>query len=87
MDLPGIEPGSMTIRSRNDTTIPVSWLTAPTRRIEPLTGPDWSFPVSQWSSPPPSHFRPVIPRFCCQAAVNRPRAPLLVTMSLYIPKV
>jgi hypothetical protein len=38
--------------------------------------------VGHRSFPTPAVFPAVILRFCCRAAVDRPRAPLLVTMSL-----
>src|SRR5690606_8407815 len=37
-------------------------------------------PGRQWSSPPPAVSPAVLHRFCCRAAVDRPRVPLLVAM-------
>jgi hypothetical protein len=45
-------------------------------------GPRHVFPCGQRSFSPSAVFPAAIPRFCCRAAVNRPRAPFLVTMSL-----
>ena len=41
------------------------------------------FPRCQRSFPPSAFFQAVTLRFCCRAAVRRPRAPLLVTVSLF----
>jgi hypothetical protein len=41
------------------------------------------FPTGQWSFSPSVVFHTVILRFCCRAAMDWPRAPLLVTVSLY----
>ncbi len=41
------------------------------------------FPRRQWSFPPSAVFPAVNLYFCCRAVVVRPRAPLLVTVSLY----
>ena len=41
------------------------------------------FPTGQRSFPLPAFFRAVILRFCCRAAMDWPRAALLLTMSLY----
>ena len=49
-------------------------------------GPRIVFPIRHRSSPTPTVFPVAIPRFCCRAAVDRPRAPLLVTMSLHSPE-
>src|SRR5690606_265652 len=40
------------------------------------------FPRCQWSFPPSAVFPAVNHRFCCQAAVIRPRVPLLVAIAL-----
>ena len=41
------------------------------------------FPRCQRSFPPSAVFPAVTHRFCCRAAVSRPRVPLLVAVSLY----
>jgi len=65
------------LRAR-DTTIPASVLTQHRRRVDhPVTR------VARRLSAVSSVFPAVILRFCCRAAVDWPRAPLLVTMSLY----
>ena len=48
-------------------------------------GPRLVFPSGHRSFPTPAVFPAAIPRFCCRAAVDRPRAPFLVTMSLHSP--
>ena len=49
-------------------------------------GPRIVFPNRHQSFLTSAFFLAVIPRFCCRAAVDRPRAPFLVTMSLRSPK-
>ena len=46
-----------------------------------------SIPGCQWSFPPPAFFLAVILRFCCRAAQDRPRAALLLTMTLHSPEI
>ena len=46
-------------------------------------GPRIVFPISHQSFLTSAFFLAVISRFCCRAAVDRPRAPFLVTMSLH----
>ena len=66
---------------------PTSSLTQGSRRVDWPSpedgGPRLVFPSSHRSFPTPAVFSAVILRFCCRAAVNRPRAPFLVTMSLH----
>ena len=57
--------------------------TSPAGRLSVIAGgPRHAFPCGQRSFSPSVVFPTAILRFCCRAAVNRPRAPLLVTMSL-----
>ena len=58
-----------------------SWL--PYRRVGWACAHHLVFPGCQWSFPPSAVFLAVTHRFCCRAAVSRPRVPLLVPMSLY----
>jgi hypothetical protein len=44
------------------------------------------FPRGQRSFSPSAFFQAVTLRFCCRAAKSWPRAPLLVTVSLYGPR-
>ena len=72
--------------SVRDTTIPDSGTDAvlPAGRLAPVTlGRRLVFPGSHRSFPTSSVFADVIPRFCCRAAVDRPRAAFLLTMSLH----
>ena len=90
VELGGIEPPSI----RHETPVlrpfPSFSLTQGGRRVSwPSSGdggPRIVFPIRHRSFPTPAVFAAVIPRFCCRAAVNRPRAPLLVTMSLVSPE-
>ena len=68
------------------TTIPDSSsdAEAPAGRMATVAGgPRIVFPNRHRSFPTSAVFSAVIPRFCCRAAVDRPRAPFLVTMSLH----
>jgi len=60
------------------------WLTAatPPGRLGPRSRRR-IFLRCQWSFPPSAFFQAVTPCFCCRAAVSWPRAPLLVTVSLF----
>ena len=72
--------------SVRDTTIPDFETDAisPTGRIFPIARkPRHVFACGQRTFSRSAFFLAVIPRFCCRAAVDRPRAPFLVTMSLY----
>lgn len=42
-----------------------------------------STPIGPWSLPMSTVFPVAIPRFCCRAAMNRPRAALRLTVALY----
>ena len=70
------------------TTIPECGAHAapPPGRLTSRGGPRLVFPTGQRSFPPPACFQAVILRFCCRAAVDRPRAALRLTMSLYSPE-
>ena len=70
------------------TTIPDSLANAarPAGRLTVASGgPRSVFAECQQTFLRPAFFLAVIPRFCCRAAVDRPRAPFLVTMSLHSP--
>ena len=72
--------------SVRDTTIPDFETDAisPTGRMFPIARkPRHVFACGQRTFSRSAFFLAVIPRFCCRAAVDRPRAPFLVTMSLY----
>ena len=72
--------------SVRDTTIPDFETDAisPTGRMSPIARkPRHVFACGQRTFSRSAFFLAVIPRFCCRAAVDRPRAPFLVTMSLY----
>jgi len=72
--------------SVRDTTIPDFETDAisPTGRMFSIARkPRHVFACGQRTFSRSAFFLAVIPRFCCRAAVDRPRAPLLVTMSLY----
>ena len=90
MELGGIEPPSIRQRAPVLRPFPSSPLTQGHRRVgwpSPHDGgPRIVFPISHQSFLTPPVFPAVIPRFCCRAAVDRPRAPLLVTMSLRSPE-
>ena len=62
----------------------VLWLTAatPPGRLGPKSRRR-IFLRCQWSFPPSAFFQAVTLCFCCRAAVRWPRAPLLVTVSLF----
>ena len=62
----------------------VLWLTAatPPGRLGPKSRRR-IFLRCQWSFPPSAFFQAVTPCFCCRAAMRWPRAPLLVTVSLF----
>ena len=71
------------------TTIPDSLADAarPAGRLTVASGgPRSDFAECQQTFLQSAFFLAVIPRFCCRAAVDRPRAPFLVTMSLRSPK-
>src|SRR6266540_5357293 len=70
------------------TTIPEyeADVASPPGRSAPQGGPRIVFPNRQRSFPPPACFQAAILRFCCRAAVDRPRAALRLTMSLYSPE-
>ena len=70
------------------TTIPECGAHAapPPGRLTSEGGPRIVFPIGQRSFPPPACFQAVILRFCCRAAVDRPRAALRLTMSVYSPE-
>src|SRR6185436_18255069 len=71
------------------TTIP-EWrahAAPPPGRLTSRGGPRIVFPIGQRSFPPPACFQAVILRFCCRAAVDRPRAALRLTMCLYLPEI
>src|SRR4029078_13388546 len=59
----------------------------PRGRLTSRGGPRIVFPIGQRSFPPPACFQAVILRFCCRAAVDRPRAALRLTMCLYLPEI
>ena len=84
VELGGIEPPSIRRRTPALRPFPTSRLTQSHRRVGCLgcPGPRHVFPCGQRSFTPSAVFPTVIPRFCCRAAVDRPRAPFLVTMSL-----
>ena len=68
------------------TTIPDSLADAarPAGRLTVASGgPRSVFAECQQTFLRSAFFLAVIPRFCCRAAVDRPRAPFLVTMSLH----
>ena len=69
------------------TPIPeISALRLPPCRVRRIRGSHRRvFPRRQWSFPPSAVFPCCLHRFCCRAAVDRPRAPLLVTMTLGSP--
>ena len=69
------------------TTIPECGAHAapPPGRLTSPGGPRIVFPIGQRSFPPPACFQAVILRFCCRAAVDRPRAALRLTMTVYLP--
>ena len=72
-----------------DTAIPDSLANAarPAGRLTVASGgPRSVFAECQQTFLQSAVFLAVIPRFCCRAAVDRPRAPFLVTMSLRSPK-
>ena len=72
--------------SVRDTTIPDFETDAisPTGRMFSIARkPRHVFACGQRTFSRSAFFPAVIPRFCCRAAVDRPRAPFLVTMSLY----
>ena len=46
----------------------------------------WVFPQGQWSCPLSAVFPAVVPRFCCRAAVDRPRVTSRLTMSFDSPE-
>ena len=72
--------------SVRDTTIPDFETDAisPTGRMFSIARkPRHVFACGQRTFSRSAFFLAVIPRFCCRAAVDRPRAPFLVTMSLY----
>ena len=72
-----------------DTTIPDSLANAarPAGRLTVASGgPRSVFAECQQTFLQSAVFPAAIPRFCCRAAVDRPRAPFLVTMSLRSPK-
>ena len=69
-----------------DTTIPDSLANAARpagRLISASEDPRSVFAECQQTFLRSAVFLAVIPRFCCRAAVDRPRAPFLVTMSLH----
>ena len=69
-----------------DTAIPDSLANAarPAGRLTVASGgPRSVFAECQQTFLQSAVFLAVIPRFCCRAAVDRPRAPFLVTMSLH----
>ena len=71
-----------------DTAIPDSLANAarPAGRLTVASGgPRSVFAECQQTFLQSAVFLAVIPRFCCRAAVDRPRAPFLVTMSLRSP--
>ena len=70
------------------TTIPVLEADAasPAGRLTADGGQRPVFPGCQPSFRPSVVFPTVIPRFCCRAAVDRPRAAFLLTMSLRSPE-
>ena len=77
--------------SARATTIPVISpdAGAPAGRLAVTSGgggPRIVFPIGHQSLLTSAVFPAAIPRFCCRAAVDRPRAPLLVTMSLRSPE-
>ena len=84
VELGGIEPPSIRRRTPALRPFPTSRLTQSHRRVGCLgcPRPRHVFPCGQRSFSPSVVFPTAILRFCCRAAVNRPRAPLLVTMSL-----
>ena len=68
------------------TTVPDSLANAarPAGRLTSASGgPRSVFAECQQTFLQSAVFLAVIPRFCCRAAVDRPRAPFLVTMSLH----
>ena len=69
------------------TTIPeTSALRLPTCRVRWIRGSHRRvFPRCQWSFSPSAVCPCCLHRFCCRAAVDRPRAPSLVTMTLHSP--
>ena len=71
------------------TTIPECGAHAapPPGRLTSRGGPRIVFPIGQRSFPPPACFQAVILRFCCRAAVDRPRAALRLTMFRCSPRV
>ena len=73
-----------------DTAIPDSLANAarPAGRLTVASGgPRSVFAECQQTFLQSAVFLAVIPRFCCRAAVDRPRAPFLVTMYLYYLKI
>ena len=84
VELGGIEPPSIRRRTPALRPFPTTRLTQSHRRVGCLGCPGLRhvFPCGQRSFTPSAVFPTVILRFCCRAAVNRPRAPFLVTMSL-----
>src|SRR5262245_7855130 len=91
VELGGIEPPSISRWTNPLRPFPASRLSLPHRRV------GWRrlsrgrhrrlvFPWSQPSFRPSVVFPTVILRFCCRAAGDRPRAALLPTMTLHLPR-
>jgi len=84
VELGGIEPPSVWWELSALRPFPSQWLTAttPPGRLRPKPRRR-IFLRCQRSFPSSAFFQAVTLRFCCRAAESWPRAPLLVTISLY----